>query len=126
MSQQLYGRVFVSNIRLHAYHGVLPQERLTGNDYTVSVSAECPLGAAIDSDDVADTLNYAAVCHVVREEMHTPSALLEHVVGRICRRIMADFGTVRAVTVRMVKLNPPMGADCDGAGVELTMRRSDC
>lgn len=125
MVKELHGRVFVRNIRLHACHGVLPQERTVGNDYSVSVSACCPLGAAVASDDVADTLNYAAVCGVVREEMAVPSALVEHVAGRICRRVLNDFANVSSVRVMVVKLNPPMGADCDGAGVELEMSRDD-
>ena len=48
MSDKLTGRVFVKNIRLHAFHGVMPQERITGNDYLVSVSADCPLTRATE------------------------------------------------------------------------------
>ena len=30
--------VHIDGIRLHARHGVLPQEQLTGNDYIITVS----------------------------------------------------------------------------------------
>ena len=33
------GYVFIDGMRFHSFHGVMEQERLTGNDYTVSVRA---------------------------------------------------------------------------------------
>ena len=123
MSDKLTGRVFVKNIRLHAFHGVMPQERITGNDYLVSVSADCPLAAAAESDSVDDTLNYAHIYNIVKEEMALQSNLVEHVAGRIGRRVLAEFPLADNVRVEVVKLNPPMGAVCDGAGVELTVCR---
>ena len=123
MSDKLTGRVFVKNIRLHAFHGVMQQERITGNDYLVSVSADCPLAAAAESDSVDDTLNYAHIYNIVKEEMALQSNLVEHVAGRIGRRVLAEFPLADNVRVEVVKLNPPMGAACDGAGVELMVCR---
>lgn len=123
MSDKLTGRVFVKNIRLHAFHGVMPQERITGNDYLVSVSADCQLAVAAESDSVDDTLNYAHIYNIVKEEMALQSNLVEHVAGRIGRRVLAEFPLADNVRVEVVKLNPPMGAACDGAGVELTVCR---
>lgn len=119
------GKVFVKNIRLHAYHGVLQQERVIGNDYLVSVSVTCSLGNAVKSDSVDDTINYAAVYELVKEEMAVPSNLVEHVAGRIAQRVLDRFSLADDVTVEVVKVNPPMGAACDGAGVELSLHRSD-
>ena len=33
-------RIFLRNVRFHAYHGVLEQERSVGNDYVVNIVAE--------------------------------------------------------------------------------------
>ena len=115
--------MFVKNIRLHAFHGVMQQERITGNDYLVSVSADCPLAVAAESDSVDDTLNYAHIYNIVKEEMALQSNLVEHVAGWIGRRVLAEFPFADNVRVEVVKLNPPMGAACDGAGVELTVCR---
>lgn len=120
-----HGKSFVKNIRLHAYHGVLQQERVIGNDYLVSVSVTCSLGNAVKSDSVDDTINYAAVYELVKEEMAVPSNLVEHVAGRIAQRVLDRFSLADEVTVEVVKVNPPMGAACDGAGVELSLHRSD-
>lgn len=123
MTEISESRVFVNDIRLHAYHGVMEQERLTGNDYLVNLSAGIDLSAAIASDDVRDTLNYAELYRIVSEEMARPSRLVEHVAGRIARRVLAEHGEATDVWIKIVKQNPPMGAACAGAGVEMRMHR---
>ena len=118
-----HSTIFVNDIHLHAYHGVMPQEQLTGNDYLVSVSAQYPIDKAIITDDVQHTLNYAMVYDIVKEEMGISSKLVEHVAGRIAQHLMKQFADISAVQVRITKLNPPMGAQCAGAGVEVEMTR---
>lgn len=111
--------IIINNLRIYAYHGVMPQERIVGGDYTVSLKVSLDLEKASVSDKIEDTISYAALKDVVEEEMAQPSALLEYVAGRIARRVCSDFPMVDDVEVQVVKLNPPMGGDCDGAGVVL-------
>ena len=118
-----HSTIFVNDIQLHAYHGVMPQEQLTGNDYLVSVSAQYPIDKAIATDDVQHTLNYAMVYDIVKEEMGISSKLVEHVAGRIAQHLMKQFADISAVRVRVTKLNPPMGAQGAGAGGEIEMAR---
>ena len=105
--------IFLNGLRFHAFHGVMPQERLTGNDYRV------PLEKAVGSDNVDDTLNYATVYTAVKEEMDVPSQLIERVAYRIADRLFRTFKAINEVEIKVEKCNPPMGADCEGAGVEL-------
>lgn len=111
--------ILLENLRFHAYHGVLPQERLTGNDYVVNLRIKYDVSAALTSDDVNDTLNYADVYQLVSQEMSVPSALIERVAGRIGDRLFRRYPVIEEVSLKIVKQNPPMGADCDGAGVEV-------
>lgn len=107
------------DMRFHAHHGVLEQERLTGGDFTVSLRVGVPLTAAVKSDNVADTVNYATLYDIVRTEMLQPSCLLEHVAGRIAERVFTTFQQVETVDITITKVNPPMGGDTGGASVEL-------
>lgn len=113
------GHIYINNMRFHSRHGVLEQERLTGGDFLVSLDARYPLSKAVYSDDVSDTLNYAEVYDIVKKEMSVPSKLIEHVAGRIGKRLLERMPEIEELTVRLTKVNPPMGADCDGAGVQL-------
>jgi len=73
----------------------------------------------MESDNVVDTLNYAEVFNVVREVMNRPVRLLEAVAGSIVEELCGQFPKIESIDLKLVKLNPPMGADSDGAGVEL-------
>lgn len=111
--------IFLDRVRLRAFHGVMPQERRVGGDFLVSLKVDYDFSRALDTDDVADTLSYADLLDVVQREMAVPSRLLEHVAGRIARTVVSAYPATASVWVRIVKVNPPMGADCEGAGVEL-------
>ena len=113
------GYIRLEGLRIHAFHGVLPQERQVGADFRIDLRVGYPLTEAMQSDDVRDTLNYAGLYEIVRGEMAVPSQLLEHVAGRIAKAIEAAFPLVTSIDLVLTKLNPPMGADCDGASVEI-------
>ncbi len=116
-------RIVLENIRLYAYHGVLAQEKTVGQWYTVNIRMEVGEENSTFSDDLDDTVNYAEVYDIVRREMDIPSRLIEHVCGRIARAVIRECRLVDEVTVGVIKTNPPIGADCSGCGVELTLKR---
>lgn len=115
--------IHLKNVRFHAFHGVMPQERATGGDFVVNLTVMADLSRAVTTDRVEDTVNYAALYDVLRDEMNIPSNLLEHVAGRIAEQVFRRFPSVSAVDVEIVKRNPPMGADCDGAAVRMVFHR---
>ena len=115
--------IFLRDMRFYAYHGVLPQERTVGGEYSVSLKVDVDMQAAVEHDLVEVTLNYAELYLLVKMEMEQPSDLLEHVAARIGQAVFDTFHRVTSLHVEVVKLNPPMGADCKGAGVELNMIR---
>ena len=116
----------LNSLHFKARHGVLPQERVVGGDFLVDLSLEIADTDAHDAlchDALEATVNYAEIYRKVKEEMDIPSALIEHVAGRIAQHLMKQFADISAVRVRVTKLNPPMGAQCAGAGVEIEMAR---
>ena len=115
------GYIFLRNVRFYAFHGVMPQERKVGGEFLVDLSVGYPIEDAMQSDKVEDTLNYAELYQLVKKEMDSPSQLLEHVAGRITRRISEQFPKVTSIDLKIIKKNPPMGADCYGAGVHVVI-----
>lgn len=114
-------KIYLRNVRFHAFHGVLPQEGIVGNGYLVNLVLDYDFSSAMKTDDLQGTLNYAEVYQKVREEMAVPSKLLEHVAGRIAHRLFSDFPEIQKLQLSITKVNPPMGADSDGAGVEVVL-----
>ena len=116
------GYISLRNVRFHAFHGVLPQERQVGGDFLVTVRVGYPLERAMETDHVGDTLDYSALYALVEKEMAEASKLLEHVAGRSVKAITVSCPEVTSVDLELTKLNPPMGADCDGAAVEVHLK----
>jgi dihydroneopterin aldolase len=116
-------KIYLDDIRFYAYHGVMEQERQVGGEYLVSLAIETDLSEAVHTDDLADTVNYAALYALIEREMSVPSKLLEHVAGRIGQRSLEEFDKIATLTVRVTKQNPPIGADCKWASVEIKMTR---
>ncbi len=121
MSQQKTN-IFLNDVRIYAYHGVLPQERTVGGWYRVWVDVDYDFTCALETDNVDDTLDYSKMLAVVNEEMSVPSNLVEHVAGRIAKALFKSFPDIDSAEIKIVKENPPMGNDTAGAGVLLRLK----
>ena len=115
--------IFLDNVRFFAYHGVGEQEREVGNEFIISLRLKVDITLAAETDNVAHTVSYADVYESVKAEMEIPSALLEHVCGRIVKRLFRTFPAIGDIELELSKRNPPMGADVDAAGVEVHCER---
>ncbi len=119
-----HSQLILNALRIYAHHGVLPQERAVGAYFVLNLRLDVDFAAAMATDALADTVSYADVFQVVRAQMAIPSQLLEHVAGRIAHALLDAFPTVTGVHLELLKENPPMGAECGGAGVALSMERA--
>jgi dihydroneopterin aldolase len=112
-------KIELKDLKFYAYHGVLPQETLVGNNYILTVTLTAPLAKAMVSDNLDDTINYAAVYTVIQQEMAIPSKLLEHVAGRILHSLKRHFPQLTEINLSISKVNPPIGGDIHSASVIL-------
>ena len=104
----------------YAYHGVMEQEKIVGNAYCVDLKLFLDLSKAIESDKLEDTLNYAEIFSLVKDEMAIPSNLIEHVAGRIVGKIKQKYPDVLKISVRLAKINPPIKGEIREAAVTIT------
>lgn len=119
-AKQLTATISVNALRLYAHHGVLPQERLLGNAYEVSLSIQYPLSPqAYLHDSLDGTLDYARAVEVAQRCMAEPSNLLEHVAHRIARELLRQFPRIAGGTVSVAKLTPPIAATLGSVAVEI-------
>lgn len=109
----------IKGLRLFARHGVFEEERINGNTFELDVRLDYPIGKAMESDDVADTLNYAEAVEIIRQEMDIPARLLEHVVGRIYTALTEKWPDISGGSITLIKRNPPIPADIDGTAVKI-------
>lgn len=105
------GIIRVSGIRIYAYHGCLDEEARIGGNYEVNVELRCNLEESANSDRLEDTVDYVAVNELVEREMSVRSKLIEHVARRIADAVRANFPNVTAVSVEVIKINPPINGN---------------
>ena len=105
------------NLEFYAYHGLLPQERAVGGHYRVDVELSLtPPLRALTEDVIDDTVNYAEVYALIRQQMEQPVNLLEHLAHRITQGLYAQFPQIQAVKLSVTKVTPPIsGIACEGA-----------
>ena len=109
----------IEGMEFYAFHGHFEVEKIAGNRFLVGLKIEADLSIAGQTDRLEDTLDYQKAYLAVKEEMAVPSDLLEHVCQRIINRIKAEFPDSTKVTVKVSKMNPPMGGPIEK--VSLTM-----
>lgn len=118
------GRIALEGLEFHAFHGVYPHERESGNWFEVDIAVETDFSAAAKSDNLSGTVDYETLYRIVKAEMEKPSKLLETVAEQIIDEVLHQLKTVSGVELSISKINPPIGGKCKRATVSLSKRRS--
>lgn len=109
-------KININKLRVHACHGVLPLERVVGQDFEVSLTLEIDYDG---SDTLESTVNYAEVCGVIKREMQTPSALIEHAATQLVLALRKAFPRIKGGELTLAKLAPPMPFDVESVAVSV-------
>src|SRR5688572_2559780 len=117
------GRIALEGLEFHAFHGVYPHERESGNWFEVDIAVETDFTAAAQRDDLEGTVNYETLYGIVKAEMEKPSKLLESVAEKIVNDVLRELKTVMVVELSISKTNPPIGGKCKRATVSVVKKR---
>jgi 7,8-dihydroneopterin aldolase/epimerase/oxygenase len=117
------GKVALEGLEFHAYHGVYPHERSSGNKFEVDVIVTTDFSESAFHDDLGGTINYENLYAIVKEEMAKPSKLLETVGHAVASRILSSFSGALAVEVNISKFNPPIGGVCKKATITVNLKK---
>lgn len=117
------GRISLEGLELHAFHGVYPHERESGNWFEVDISVETDILEGAIEDDLEKTVNYETLYQIVKDEMDKPSKLLETVAEKIVVRVLDDLPAVQVVDLKISKVNPPIGGKCKKASLWIRKKR---
>jgi 7,8-dihydroneopterin aldolase/epimerase/oxygenase len=119
----MIGKVALEGLEFHAFHGVYPHERESGNWFEVDIAVETDFSLAATPDELVGTVNYETLFKIVKDEMEQPSKLLETVAEKVATDVLEIFPNVITVEFKISKLSPPIGGKCRKATVSLLKRR---
>jgi 7,8-dihydroneopterin aldolase/epimerase/oxygenase len=114
------GLIQIENMEFYSFHGHFKEERIVGNKFLLDLTIETDMKVPRESDNLKDAVNYQRVYEIVKHQMEKKSHLLEHIAGRIIDAIYAEVGGITKITVKVSKMNPPMGGKIGAVSVVLS------
>jgi dihydroneopterin aldolase len=113
----------LAGILLHGFHGVLEEERLTGQRFLVDLELDLEHEQAARSDRIDDAIDYRHVVARVRQISDARAYhLLEALAAAIANALVADF-PVTSVRVRVRKPDVVLDPPVDYAAVRVERSR---
>ena len=119
----MIGKVELEGLEFHAFHGLYPHERVSGNWFEVDIAVETDFSVAATTDELAGTVNYEVLFRIVKDEMDKPSKLLETLAEKIVNDVLSDLPAALTVNLKISKVNPPIGGKAKMATISLFKSR---
>ena len=126
MKCTLMGKIIIEEMEFYAFHGHYQEEQIVGNRFLVDLEMEADLTDAADSDNLKDAVNYQQAYQIIKNEMRrTKSNLLENIGKRILDALYAEMEGIEKATIRIRKLNPPMGGPIKSVGIKMSRKQKN-
>jgi dihydroneopterin aldolase len=101
--------VQLKDLLFNAFHGILEEEKILGNEYVVNASIEFH-----EMDEVithiVDTVNYSIIYNIIKKRMAIPTPLLETIVMETGNEICETFPYIKSIFISIEKKYPPIEA----------------
>lgn len=118
-------RITLRGMRFAGRHGALPGEQLTPQPFEVDIVVALDLAPAAASDDLADTVDYAALFSLARDIVEDRSfRLIEALAGAIADAVLAAHNA-DAVEVTVRKPRAPLPGEFETVEVRVRRRRRE-
>ena len=115
-------RISIKNLKVYAYHGVLPEEKRNGQYFYLDIGLYGDFTMACLHDSLDEAVNYDEVCNCAYRAMtENRFDLIERAAQVVCDSILKEFDRVSEVEVTLKKPHAPVKCDIEYAAV--TIRR---
>lgn len=99
----------ITNMRVYAYHGVLPEEKENGQEFFLNAKVYVDMRKAGLTDDLEDTLNYDRLCVFLQEIFKEKTFdLIEAAAEYTVQEIMRFFRPIQAMELEVRKPHAPV------------------
>ncbi|MEY3119387.1 MAG: hypothetical protein RIT30_1320 [Bacteroidota bacterium] len=123
MSTNQTMRISLNKLLFVGYHGLYPEEKKLGNNYSVEIDIDFnPKQSIIDQLD--QTIDYVHVYAIVKKWMEIPTPLLETLVGKIADDILSSQPLANTVFVKITKLHLPISSFEGNVSVKIEKSRN--
>lgn len=99
--------IALNNLKFRAHHGLFPEEKKIGNEFTVHLLVSYIPNSEIITD-INDTPDYGKLHQLISDEMKKPRALLETFVMEVAELIHNAFPIVKEIEISIEKMAVPI------------------
>lgn len=118
------GTILIKGLEISACHGVNEKEKIEPQPFVFDVELSADLTRAAKSDDLNDTVNYAAVCKIITEITSSNSFnLLEKLAAECACAVLDKFPSARSIALTVSKPQAPMNRKFESVGVKAEYAR---
>lgn len=99
----------ITNMSVYAYHGVLEEEKINGQEFFLNAKVYVDMRKAGLSDDLEDALNYDRLCVFLQEVFKEKKFdLIEAAAEYTVQEIMVHFRKIQAMELEVRKPHAPV------------------
>lgn len=118
-------KILVRNLKIFAYHGVNPEEKVDGQNFVFDIDAYVDISVPCVTDNVEDTVSYAKIIkETVRIFTSQKDDLLERAAQRVADGLFESFDKIQSLRILLKKPEAPIKADFEYVGVEIFRERA--
>ncbi len=117
-------KIFLNGIEVFGHHGCGEDERERGQVFAADLELGLDLSKAGKSDDISDTIDYAAVMEETKKIISgTPRKLIETVAEEIAETLLSKFSLLENVKITIRKPSAELRGVFNYAAVEIFRTR---
>lgn len=119
-------KIIVKGLKLFAYHGVNPEEKIEGQIFLLDIESIISLCVPCKTDCVVNTVSYAKIIKTARKAFLSEKYdLLERASQAVADSLLDEFPQIKSVKIKLKKPFAPIKADFDYVAVEIERDRGN-
>ena len=114
-------RIEIKGLKVYAYHGVLEEEKIKGQDFYVDAKLFLDVKTPGRSDMLDDTVNYASVCSMIDKFLkENRYDLIEMAARQTALYVLKNMPKIRKIELTIHKPSAPIGLPFEDVAVTVT------
>ena len=115
-------QIKLDHLKFFSFHGLFPEERILGNEFTLSVSVD-RISNEQFSENLEQSIDYGVLYSICAEVMQKPVDLLETICEQIVFKIQEVCPDYQLIEISVTKNQAPLGQIAGQATVKLSVSR---
>ena len=117
-------KIIIKDLRLYAYHGVNPEEKIEGQNFLIDMECKVDLSLPCHTDNVDDTVSYAQIIKLIKKVFVAEKYdLIEKSAQVVADAVLDEFSAISKIKVLLKKPDAPVKADFGYVAVEIERER---